>query len=735
MPANNMTVTAIWRDENSKDYQITYDYGDFTFDGTNYMNTNLELFANEYVHNDFSLNVSVANSETIPNEGLNTIFSIMDESASPWPGIVFRRNQNRYEINANSNTNSNFATSTYLISKVKVERKEDKLYIDNNEKLDLTNLSKNFNSPLTFGAALDGNSLPFRYFKGDLNGIVLKLTENNENSYTLYNPNLVNSECTFAGWTGSNGTTPELYVTIPSGNTQDKSYVANYNCNRITVKFNPNGGTVSETARRLDSNQNIGELPVPIRTGYIFEGWYVGLNEGIKVNENYIPNKSITLYAIWSRSANSLNIENTEINLLSGETEDIVINNLDELGEQITYSSADTSIAIVDNNGTVTGVSKGETTITIKGLNSNLTQTVNVYVSNNQDIKVFNINNAAMKNYFNNVVSWDVGKEEFLNSMRENFESHNCNLNPDSSVGYASGNVYCDKSLGYDTKVNGSIKVYLYDESTETKTEVGYTNSSNGIIYNMIPGRTYYWESTANTNKNGYVKAVGRRRTLDTGVIRNTRDLGGLLVDVNYDGVVDGELKYGKIFRGERLRTDAASVVILEQLGVNKEIVVSGQGELGNDIRFGNGNSDSYVVDSITHYQIDYETNRNNYNRAREAVINAMNDVIQGKNIYFHCVYGSDRTGTLGYLLEGLLGVTDEERYEDYELSFFFGEVDRNRYFETDIKSDWPKFVYMKSFIPTAESTYEWFMKGSTNQEADNALINQFKAAMIDYNQ
>ena len=112
----------------------------------------------------------------------------------------------------------------------------------------------------------------------------------------------------------------------------------------------------------------------------------------------------------------------------------------------------------------------------------------------------------------------------------------------------------------------------------------------------------------------------------------------------------------------------------------------------------------------------------------------AMNDVISGKDIYFHCVYGSDRTGTLGYLLEGLLGVPDEDRIEDYELSVFFGEVDRNRYFETDIKSTLPKFVYMRGIIPTNESIYEWFMKGSTNQEADQQLINNFRTAMINYN-
>ena len=70
----------------------------------------------------------------------------------------------------------------------------------------------------------------------------------------------------------------------------------------------------------------------------------------------------------------------------------------------------------------------------------------------------------------------------------------------------------------------------------------------------------------------------------------------------------------------------------------------------------------------IKHYQIDYNDYRNNYNLARNTVIEIMNDVINDhKKIYFHCRIGTDRTGTIAYILEGLLGVNQEEMLEDYE--------------------------------------------------------------------
>ena len=39
--------------------------------------------------------------------------------------------------------------------------------------------------------------------------------------------------------------------------------------------------------------------------------------------------------------------------------------------------------------------------------------------------------------------------------------------------------------------------------------------------------------------------------------------------------------------------------------------------------------------------------------------------------IYVHCTYGRDRTGMVCYLLEGLLGVSEEDAYKDYCLSAF----------------------------------------------------------------
>lgn len=57
--------------------------------------------------------------------------------------------------------------------------------------------------------------------------------------------------------------------------------------------------------------------------------------------------------------------------------------------------------------------------------------------------------------------------------------------------------------------------------------------------------------------------------------------------------------------------------------------------------------------------------------------------LVNGKNfpIDFHCIGGTDRTGTMAYLLNGFLGVDEEDLIRDYEMSFIGrGGVDKRHY-------------------------------------------------------
>ena len=340
--------------------------------------------------------------------------------------------------------------------------------------------------------------------------------------------------------------------------------------------------------------------------------------------------------------------------------------------------------------------------------------------------------NDVMTTYYNNISTWkNLSESEFQTVMDDNFNNYGCFSCTAPSYQDCptptSSSILCDQPKGYETGITTGLKVYNSDETTKAKgTEVTYATITNGTIYNLIPGETYYWESISDDSVHGLVKVSGNRRIISSNV-RNVRDIGGLEVDVDNDGTPDGTLKYGKIFRGAKLSTKTSDADELTKLGITEEVDLRGS---STDAKLPN-----YAGRSITNYLIYPDTNATNYATLRQALTDTMQDVVSGKNIFFHCKIGTDRTGTMAYFLEGLLGVPMEEKLEDYELSYFYGLLNRHRFHDNLVGSSInPRFVTMYTTYDTNQKIYDYYMQGSTNTVADQQLIENFRNAMINYN-
>ena len=375
---------------------------------------------------------------------------------------------------------------------------------------------------------------------------------------------------------------------------------------------------------------------------------------------------------------------------------------------------------------------------------------------------VFNIANDAWQGYQTLINSWvpspinittfnqsspinnstwgdtsELSEQEFWQGIKGNFENNLCSIpsygdatKPLSSLSnWGNGSVDCSKPRAYDTKIGAALNVYLDDENGE---QVAYANATNGIIHNMIPGQTYYWEKADDSTVYGYVTAtsVNGRRPIELSANRNTRDLGGLPVtytDSN-NQTVTGTLAYGRLFRGERLWNTPATE--LYNLGINKQYDVGDPTEYANDTKLSD-----YKWDPVVHYNFDYNSGdennaSSNYMKAWTAVTDIMTDITSAndpKNIYFHCRVGADRTGTTAYLLEGLLGVPDEARYEEYELTNLSGLYDRTRYYKQKTSTNNLKFVFMMEYVKTNADILNWYM---SNPNSDINLVQAFRSAM-----
>ena len=130
---------------------------------------------------------------------------------------------------------------------------------------------------------------------------------------------------TFAGWwTAKSGGTKVTSIEYVSG---AQTFYAHWSENggvdpgdgSCTVKFNPNGGSVTPTSRNVKNGSEVGDLPTPVRTGYVFDGWYTAEVGGVMVEATTKVASSVTYYAHWlSLYKLTLTPDNTKYGTVTG---------------------------------------------------------------------------------------------------------------------------------------------------------------------------------------------------------------------------------------------------------------------------------------------------------------------------------------------------------------------------------------------------------------------------------
>lgn len=153
--------------------------------------------------------------------------------------------------------------------------------------------------------------------------------------------------------------------------------------------------------------------------------------------------------------------------------------------------------------------------------------------------------------------------------------------------------------------------------------------------------------------------------------VSNTRDWGGFYCE-------DGKhrVKQGIVYRGGKLEniTEAGKNVMLNELKIKTDL------DLRKD---GTGSGYSPLGDSVTYLELqapyylgaDGIDFRNTTDPKRLVYKNALIEEIKAFAnpdnfpIYVHCSLGRDRTGTICFLINALLGVSEKDLYMDYELS------------------------------------------------------------------
>lgn len=204
------------------------------------------------------------------------------------------------------------------------------------------------------------------------------------------------------------------------------------------------------------------------------------------------------------------------------------------------------------------------------------------------------------------------------------------------------------------------------------------TGCDNFPIYNLLPGKTYYYtvahllaDGTLVTAKSGsFTTAAQPWRMLKVDGIQNVRDLGG------WTGLNGRKTKYGKLIRGSALDDGTFRDLLLT--GSGRRELVSGLGIRAElDLRWNYTASTiskdtTYLCVSFSQYAtaITDADHRAKFKTCLEWIVTRLSGS-SPEPIYFHCQGGCDRTGTLSFLLLGLLGISESDLAREYELSSF----------------------------------------------------------------
>lgn len=256
------------------------------------------------------------------------------------------------------------------------------------------------------------------------------------------------------------------------------------------------------------------------------------------------------------------------------------------------------------------------------------------------------------------------------------------------------------------TTPTSSATVTVYKDADHTDEEImAYvtTTTTSADIYNLIPGRRYWYVVRSGNTQiaQGSFKTSGRRRMIRVAespsgfqYANNCRDFGGL-------ATIDGRrIKYGKIFRGanlDRTSSNGQKNFIRNNMGVGLDV----------DLRYNPvqqpSNDGSYMYNGLGLDQIP-QNNADIYEGHTQETYNSINDLtnstrmgatltrimnaaINDVGVYIHCKVGADRTGFVCLMLESILGVDPLLCDIDYELTSFFATLDGGTYRKRKDKS------------------------------------------------
>ena len=243
--------------------------------------------------------------------------------------------------------------------------------------------------------------------------------------------------------------------------------------------------------------------------------------------------------------------------------------------------------------------------------------------------------------------------------------------------------------------------------------------SGTTSIYNLTPNTESVFTEKKNSaiTATGVLKPLGACRVIKTGSMQNVRDIGGWDCDggtVRYNRIIRGYTLYNASSDDKKLLKDLLKIRLDVSLQYTSDNNYYGSSQLGGDVDFIHPCNSGLWYDEILQ-----NTNAGTlFNAIFQAAAN-------GKAQYIHCAQGADRTGTVMYIIESVLGMSESDKDKDFELTSY-SAAERLR-----SKTD---YIALKTAVNalSGSSVRNKLVKWLVSKGVTIELINAFRQAVID---